>query len=82
MAETRREVTAIKRELMLSGFDGFADNMPWPAYIEGQRMMLAAAMRLVGGNDGAGLVAYQYQIGLEDGAGVVAGIGHTERFSG
>ena len=56
-----------KRELMLSGFDGFADSMPWPEYIEQQRMMLAAAMRLVGGNDGAGLVAYQYQIGLEDG---------------
>ena len=56
-----------KRELMLSGFDGFADSMPWPEYIEQQRMMLAAAMRLVGGNDGEGAVLYQYQLGIEDG---------------
>ena len=56
-----------KRALMESGFDGFEDNLPWPAYIEQQRAMLAAALDLVGGESGAGIVLYQYQIGQEDG---------------
>ena len=56
-----------KRQLLESGFDGFSDDMPWDDYVAGQREMLAAALELVGGKDGAGIVMYQYQIGQEAG---------------
>lgn len=56
-----------KRQLLESGFGDFSDDMPWDDYIAGQRAMLAAALELVGGESGAGIVLYQYQIGQEDG---------------
>ena len=58
---------SFKRQLLSEGFDGFADNLPWTQYIEGQREMLTAALELVGGKDGAGLVAYQFEYGVDDG---------------
>ena len=48
------------RALTKQGYAGHDDAMEWQGYIDWQRDVLAAALSIVGGADGAGIICYQH----------------------